>query len=111
MTDILDKVLDTAKKLRKYAKKSGDPAFVNLITDLNLELADLRVQLAEARNAAPADHDGTPAAQPTHRAPATTGSSRAEKMAMAPTTQVRSGGDIDSTLNDVFGDDTHKPQA
>ncbi|HLU40625.1 MAG TPA: hypothetical protein VK081_14665 [Planctomycetota bacterium] len=62
MADPLDKVLDIAKKLRKAAKKVTDPSLQSLITDLNLSLADLRVQLVEQRAAerAPAQ-DSTPA--------------------------------------------------
>jgi hypothetical protein len=51
MTDILDKAIDLAKKLRKTAKKSTDPTLQALITDLNLCLADLKVQVVEARQA------------------------------------------------------------
>lgn len=51
MADILDRVIDIAKKLRKVAKKSGDQAIQELITDLNLSLADLKVQVAEQRAA------------------------------------------------------------
>ena len=47
MADSLDKVIDTAKKLRKFAKKVNDPAFVNLIADLNMALADLKMQLVD----------------------------------------------------------------
>jgi len=102
MTDILDKVLETAKKLRKYAKKSADPAFVNLITDLNMELADLRVQLAEARGAGAEAGDAQPAAATAQP------KSRAEHVAAAPTTRGLSP--FDATLNTVFGDDKNKPQ-
>src|SRR5262245_7704843 len=101
MTDILDKVLETAKKLRNYAKKSADPKFVNLIADLNMELADLRVHLAAGRSAAAEPDDAPPAAaaQPT---------SRAAQVAAAPTTRGLSP--FDATLNTVFGDDKNKPQ-
>jgi|KBSSwiStaDraftv2_1062776.scaffolds.fasta_scaffold1144569_2 hypothetical protein len=105
MTDILDKVLETAKKLRKYAKKSADPAFVNLITDLNMELADLRVQLAQGRSAPADDEQDAP---PAPRAAAPAASSRAEQVAAAPTTRGLSP--FDATLNTVFGDDKNKPQ-
>jgi len=54
MTDTLDKVIDTAKKLRKFAKKIADPAFANLIADLHMSLADLKVQLADRGAHAPA---------------------------------------------------------
>lgn len=69
MADILDKVIDIAKKLRKTAKKVTDPAVQTLITDLNLSLADLKVQVMEQRQAA----QGTPAA-----------TSRAEPMPATP---------------------------
>jgi hypothetical protein len=62
MSDSLDKVIDTAKKLRKFAKKVADPAFANLIADLTMSLADLKVQLADR---------GAPAAAP-KQAPART---------------------------------------
>lgn len=51
MADILETVLDIAKKLRKSAKKSNDPQIQSLITDLNLSLADLKVQLVEQQQA------------------------------------------------------------
>ena len=54
MSDTLDKVIDTAKKLRKFAKKVADPAFANLIADLHMSLADLKVQLADRGAPAPA---------------------------------------------------------
>jgi hypothetical protein len=54
MSDTLDKVIDTAKKLRKFAKKVADPAFANLIADLTMSLADLKVQLADRGASAPA---------------------------------------------------------
>jgi hypothetical protein len=47
MADILDKVIETAKKLRKAAKRIDDTETQNLIVDLNLSLADLKVQLLE----------------------------------------------------------------
>jgi hypothetical protein len=53
MTDTLDKVIDTAKKLRRFAKKVADPAFANLIADLHMNLADLKVQLADRGAQAP----------------------------------------------------------
>ena len=49
MPALIDKVTDIAKKLRKSAKKVNDPALQELITDLSLSLADLRVELAEQR--------------------------------------------------------------
>ena len=51
MADILDTVIDIAKKLRKSAKKTDDPQIQSLITDLNLSLADLKVELVEQREA------------------------------------------------------------
>lgn len=49
MPALIDKVTDLAKKLRKSAKKVNDPTLQELITDLSLSLADLRVELAEQR--------------------------------------------------------------
>ena len=49
MADILNKVLDTAKKLRRVAKKIGDVEAQNLIVDLNLNLADLKMEWTEMR--------------------------------------------------------------
>jgi hypothetical protein len=70
MTDTLDKVIDTAKKLRKFAKKVADPAFANLIADLTMSLADLKVQLAERGAPAPA---AVPKQAPARTEPAPTG--------------------------------------
>ena len=49
MPALIDKVTDIAKKLRKTAKKVNDPTLQELITDLSLSIADLRVELAEQR--------------------------------------------------------------
>src|SRR5262245_22762320 len=46
MADSLDRIIDTAKKLRRFAKKTNDPAFLTLIADLTMDLADLKLQLA-----------------------------------------------------------------
>ena len=51
MTDILDTVIDIAKKLRRCAKKTDDHQIQGLITDLNLSLADLKLQVVEQREA------------------------------------------------------------
>lgn len=67
MTDILDTVLDIAKKLRRSAKKSDDPQIQSLITDLNLSLADLRVHMVEQREAElRRGHDAHHGAEPEH---------------------------------------------
>ena len=47
MADHLDKVIDIAKKLRKVAKKIEDPDIQSMVVDLNLTLADLKLQMAE----------------------------------------------------------------
>jgi len=80
MSDTLDKVIDTAKKLRKYAKKVADPAFANLIADLHMSLADLKVQLADRGASAPttepkaaAQRGEPPRSEPARSEPATTG--------------------------------------
>ena len=49
MPALIDKITDIAKKLRKSAKKVTDPTLQELITDLSLSIADLRVELAEQR--------------------------------------------------------------
>ena len=49
MPALIDKITDIAKKLRKSAKKVNDPTLQELITDLSLSIADLRVELAEQR--------------------------------------------------------------
>jgi len=46
---LIDRITDIAKKLRKSAKKVNDPTVQELITDLSLSIADLRVELAEQR--------------------------------------------------------------
>lgn len=56
MTDVLDKLIDTAKKLRKAVKKIDNAQVADLIVDLNLHLADLKVQLAESRHERPHHH-------------------------------------------------------
>ncbi len=77
MANILNRVIDIAKKLRRVAKKSGDPGLQDLITDLSLGLADLKVQMAEqyaAAHGAPAlDSELAIEAEPTEPtdAPAT----------------------------------------
>ena len=53
MNDSLDKVLDIAKKLRTLAKKTNDAKVQDLVTDLNLSLADLKVELVEERQQQP----------------------------------------------------------
>ena len=45
----LDKITETAKKLRRACKKIGHPNIVDLIVELNLDLADLKMELAENR--------------------------------------------------------------
>ena len=47
MNDTLDKALEIAKKLRKSTKKGTTQAMQNLITELNLTLADLKVEVVE----------------------------------------------------------------
>lgn len=47
MADTLDKVIDTAKKLRRLAKKTNDPDIQSLVVDLNLSLADLKLEMVE----------------------------------------------------------------
>ena len=47
---MLDKVMNTAKKLRKVAKKV-DAEVADLIVDLNLHLVDLKLEVAETREA------------------------------------------------------------
>ena len=81
MTDILDKAIDLAKKLRKTAKKSNDPTLQALITDLNLCLADLKVQVIEARQV---DAPTEPVGARTTAEPRTTGAST--PMALGTTT-------------------------
>jgi hypothetical protein len=49
MTEPLEKVIDAAKKLRKLAKKIDNSDVQGLIVELNLSLADLKMQLAEMR--------------------------------------------------------------
>jgi hypothetical protein len=71
MADTLDKVIDIAKKLRKAAKKVTDPAFQSLITDLNLSLADLKVQMVEQRASGQNKPPEAPASKPAAPAPAT----------------------------------------
>lgn len=63
MADLLDKAIDIAKKLRKLAKKSTDPDIQSLITDLNLNLADLKVQTVEQREAQQGGQQGTQSQQ------------------------------------------------
>ncbi|HEX6810830.1 MAG TPA: hypothetical protein VF384_04320 [Planctomycetota bacterium] len=97
MADLIDKVTDIARKLRKSAKKCNDPVLQELITDLSLSVADLRVQLAEQRqvltetadaNEATGTHAATtptptPAPRSSHHA---TTSSRAETLSTGTTT-------------------------
>ena len=94
MPDLIDKVTDIAKKLRKSAKKCNDAALQELITDLSLSVADLRVQLAEQRQGTPETTDttdttettgttGTTATRSTHP---TTGPSRVETLSLGTTT-------------------------
>lgn len=49
MTDNLERVVETAKKLRKAAKKVADADIQNLILELSLHVADLKMQLVEMR--------------------------------------------------------------
>ncbi len=82
MADMLDKVIDTAKKLRKAAKKIEDPDVKDLICELTLSLADLKMQVAEEREEkrahepqeAPEAADAQKSApnHEAHRAPVTT---------------------------------------
>ncbi len=51
MIDNLDKVIEIAKKLRKLAKKVDNQDVQSLIVDLNLSIADLKMQIAEAQQA------------------------------------------------------------
>ena len=48
MHDALDKVMRAAKQLRNATKKV-DPKIAEIIVDLNLHLADLKLQLVEER--------------------------------------------------------------
>lgn len=52
MTDNLDRVIDIAKKLRKLAKKVDNQDVQSLIVDLNLCVADLKLQLVEQQEEA-----------------------------------------------------------
>jgi hypothetical protein len=48
MADILESVaraISCARKLKNYGDASGDPDLKNLLADLNLELADTRMEL------------------------------------------------------------------
>lgn len=47
MSNSLDRVFEVAKKLRKFVKKGSSPELQVLVTDLNLHLADVKVELAE----------------------------------------------------------------
>jgi len=49
MSNSLDKVFEVAKKLRKFVKKGSSPEMQSLVTDLNLLLADVKVELVEQR--------------------------------------------------------------
>lgn len=47
MSNSLDRVFEVAKKLRKFVKKGSSPELQVLVTDLNLHLADVKVEMAE----------------------------------------------------------------
>ncbi len=87
MNDSLDKVLDIAKRLRSLAKKTNDSKVQDLVTDLNLSLADLRVELIEQRHQSDATATSTTTtAQATPEQPAqTTEPAVALATAQAPT--------------------------
>jgi hypothetical protein len=53
MVHHLDKVIEIAKKLRKLAKKVDNQDVQSLIVDLNLSVADLKMQVAEAQQSDP----------------------------------------------------------
>ena len=86
MVDNFDKLIDIAKKLRKYTKKldnqdvQSQPSFISgfatdvqsLIVDLNLCIADLKLQLAERQEEA-ANHQTAGQAGEQHEAPTTSG--------------------------------------
>jgi len=95
MSDSLDKVIDTAKKLRKFAKKVSDPAFVNLIADLNLQRADLKLQLVDEQQS------GRRPAAPERHAPAPAPAAEA----MPPTAAAQVGSKFDS----LFGTGPREP--
>ena len=92
MSDTLDKVIDTAKKLRKFAKKVADPAFANLIADLHMSLADLKVQLADR---------GAPAPSGEPKAP-TSGQSRSEPARSEPA-PAGTAAQVSSKFDTLFG--------
>ena len=73
MTALIEKVTDIAKKLRKTAKKVNDPTLNELITDLSLSVADLRVELAEQRQTTTDTTDTTTTTTGTTRTTDTTG--------------------------------------
>lgn len=52
MIDGLERVIDVAKKLRKFAKKVDNQDVQGLIVDLNLCVADLKLQLVEQQEEA-----------------------------------------------------------
>ena len=94
MTALIDKVTDITKKLRRTAKKVNDPALQELITDLSLSVADLRVELAEQRQTTTDTTDTTTTAGTTRTTGTTTtkttdyetGSTRAATLATGTTT-------------------------
>jgi hypothetical protein len=85
---LIDKVTDIAKKLRKSAKNVNDPVLQELITDLSLSLADLRVSLAEQRQTTTDTTDTTDATETTttRSTKLETGSTRASTLATSTTT-------------------------
>ena len=88
--DSVDKIIETAKKLRRYTKKVADPAFANLVADISMALADLKLQLAglQAEKTAPA--------RPAATLPITT--------TLTPNTTSPSA-QLSSNFDSVFGDD------
>jgi hypothetical protein len=93
MADTLDKVIETAKKLRRYTKKLPDPAFANLVADINMALADLKLQLAGLQPERPAP------ARPAPAQPITT--------TLAPDWSSPSA-QLNTNFDSVFGDDEGK---
>ena len=88
--DSVDKIIDTAKKLRRYTKKVTDPAFANLVADLNMALADLKLELAGLQPAK------TAPSRPAGTLPITT---TLAPNATSPSAQ------LSSNFDSVFGDD------
>jgi hypothetical protein len=98
--DSVDKIIETAKKLRKYSKKLADPAFANLVADINMALADLKLQLAGLQPEKPAPATRPASANPTSAHPVTT--TLAPDWGSSPTAQ------LNTNFDSVFGDDPDK---